>query len=133
MATGECNCGAVRFEISAELTDVYVCHCSICRRATGAHGIAVVVFRTADFRWLGGEDQISHWKKPDAEWHIGFCRTCGSPLPAENDGDTMFAPAGLIKEGGDELTVKAHMFVGSKARWHKIGDGARQHAERIEK
>lgn len=131
MAIGECNCGAVSFEISSKLTDVYVCHCSICRRATGANGIAVVVFNSSDFHWLAGEDQISHWSKPDADWHISFCKTCGSPLPAENDDDTMFAPAGLIIEGGHELTVKAHMFVGSKAHWHEIGGSAPQFPERL--
>lgn len=131
MATGECNCGAVRFEISADLSDVYVCHCSICRRATGTNGIAVVVFKNEDFMWIRGEDHVSHWKKPDADWHISFCKTCGSPLPAENDGNTMFAPAGLIIEGGDGLNVKAHIFVGSKAHWHEIGDRAIQHDQGI--
>lgn len=131
MATGECNCGAVRFEISTNLTDVYVCHCSICRRATGANGIAVVVFRNDDLTWVRGEDQISSWAKPDADWHINFCKTCGSPLPAENDDNTMFAPAGLITEGGDGLIVKAHIFVGSKAHWHQIGDNALQYSEGI--
>ncbi len=43
MATGECNCGAVQFEIAADLSGVFVCHCSICRRSTGSNGIAVVV------------------------------------------------------------------------------------------
>jgi hypothetical protein len=43
MTRGECNCGAVQFEIDADLTDVFVCHCSICRRSTGSNGIAVVV------------------------------------------------------------------------------------------
>ena len=40
MATGECNCGAVQFEIDAQLSGVFVCHCSICRRSTGSNGIA---------------------------------------------------------------------------------------------
>lgn len=39
MASGECSCGAVRFEIDAALTDVDVCRCPICRRST---------FRAAD-------------------------------------------------------------------------------------
>jgi len=43
MARGECNCGAVQFEIDADPSGVYVCHCSICRRSTGSNGIAVVV------------------------------------------------------------------------------------------
>ena len=32
MALGECNCGAVAFEIDTQLTDVFVCHCSICKK-----------------------------------------------------------------------------------------------------
>jgi hypothetical protein len=40
MARGECNCGAVAFEADADLSGVFVCHCSICRRSTGNNGIA---------------------------------------------------------------------------------------------
>lgn len=32
MKHGACNCGAVSFEIMADLGGVIVCHCSICRR-----------------------------------------------------------------------------------------------------
>ena len=67
MAHGHCNCGAVAFEIDADLRDVYVCHCSICRRYTGGNGIAVVVVPNGAFRWLKGEDCITAWKKPDAD------------------------------------------------------------------
>jgi hypothetical protein len=52
MAKGACNCGTVQFEIDSELNDVYVCHCSICRRFTGSNGIAVVVVPNEKFRWL---------------------------------------------------------------------------------
>jgi len=59
MARGECNCGAVAFEIDAELKDVYVCHCSICRRFTGAAGIAVLLVDNSAFRWLRGADKAT--------------------------------------------------------------------------
>ena len=29
---GSCHCGAVRFEVDAEIDQVRVCDCSICRR-----------------------------------------------------------------------------------------------------
>jgi hypothetical protein len=64
MAKGECNCGAVRFEIDADASDVVVCHCSICRRSTGSNGIAVVVVPNARLRWVQGEDHIVTWTKP---------------------------------------------------------------------
>jgi hypothetical protein len=133
MARGECNCGAVAFEIDAELSDVFVCHCSICRRATGSNGIAVVVIDNGAFRWLRGEDQIATWKKPDADWQTWFCSICGSPLPGANDESRMFVPAGLITEGGDALRVVHHVWVDSKAAWDEIGDSGRQHPRAFQK
>lgn len=128
---GRCNCGAVAFEVGADLADVYVCHCSICRRYSGTNGAVVVVVRNEAFRWIRGEDNIAFWKKPDADWHGYFCKTCGSALPGPNDAARMFIPAGLIDVGGGALKVAHHIFVGSKAIWDEIGDGCAQHHEHI--
>lgn len=127
MAHGHCNCGAVAFEIDADLRDVYVCHCSICRRYTGGNGIAVVVVPNDAFRWRKGEDCITTWKKPDADWLSAFCRVCGSALPGANDAAHTFVPAGLITDGGEALTVAHHIFVGSRAVWDEIGDDGTRH------
>ena len=129
MITGQCNCGAVAFEIDAEVSDIYVCHCSICRRSTGSNGIAVVVTENASFRWTSGEDNVATWEKPDADWQTWFCRTCGSPLPGKNDEMRMFVPAGLIVEGDESLRVAHHIYVDSKAAWDEIGDSGVQHAD----
>lgn len=131
MARGQCNCGAVAFEVAADLSDVYVCHCSICRKATGSNGIAVVVVDRAALRWSRGEDHVATWKKPDADWQCWFCRVCGSPLPGDNDGNRVFIPAGLLTEGGEALQVAHHIFVGSKAPWDEIGDAGQQHDEHV--
>jgi hypothetical protein len=117
MALGECNCGAVAFEIDTELSGVFVCHCSICRKYTGSNGIAVVVVDNNAFRWLRGEEQIASWKKPGADWQSWFCCVCGSPLPGANDTSQTFVPAGLISEGGEGLRIAHHIWVGSKAVW----------------
>jgi hypothetical protein len=132
MARGECNCGAVAFEIRTDLSGVFVCHCSICRRSTGSNGIAVVVVDNAAFRWVRGEDRIATWKKPGADWQKWFCRVCGSPLPGANDESRMFVPAGLITEGGDALRVVHHVWVDSKAGWDEIGDSGKRHAGAFE-
>jgi hypothetical protein len=126
MAKGECNCGRVAFEITSELPGVIVCHCSICRRATGSNGIAVMVVDNGVFRWRRGQDRVTSWKKPDAEWEMWFCRTCGSPVPGKNDESRMFVPAGLIIEGGESLEVTHHIFVDSRATWDEIGDTGKQ-------
>lgn len=132
MITGQCNCGAVAFEVRAELSEVFMCHCSICRRYTGGSGIAVVLADNQQFRWLRGENQITTWKKPDADWQAHFCSVCGSPLPGSDDEARMFIPAGLISQGGENLRVAHHIWVGSKAVWEEIGDSGKQHDEAFE-
>lgn len=132
MTEGACNCGAIRFTVAGTPTDVYVCHCSICRRASGGNGIAVVVVPNEKFSWASGEEFITSWKKPDADWEMWFCRRCGSPVPGTNDKSRKFVPAGLIKTGAEKLTVKHHIWVGSKAPWDEIGDSGRQHTEAFE-
>ena len=130
MVSGECNCGSVAFEIDAPVSDVIICHCSICRRATGTNGIAVVLVNNDDFRWKQGESLVTIWRKPDADWHIGFCSRCGSPLPASSNESMMFVPAGLLSADSGELSVTHHIFVDSRASWDEIGDAGRQHPGR---
>lgn len=132
MARGACNCDSVAFEVSADLSGVFVCHCSICRRSTGSNGIAVVLVDNDAFRWLRGEELITSWKKPDTDWRTWFCRVCGSPVPGINDETRMFVPAGTISEGGESLKVIHHIWVDSKAAWDEIGDAGQQHLKAFE-
>jgi hypothetical protein len=131
MAKGECLCGAVKYEIDAELSDVYFCHCSICRRSTGAGGIAVIVVPNDAFRWIQGEDQIAMWAKPNSQWETWFCKVCGSKVPGQNDPKRMFVPAGNITEGGGALRVAHHIYVGSKAVWDEVCGTGKQHVEQF--
>ena len=133
MAVGECSCGGVAFEIKGDLLEVFVCHCSICRRSSGSNGRAVVVIDNDQFRWLRGKDLVASWKKPDTDWQKWFCRICGAPLPGVNDETRMFVPAGLISEGGESLRVKHHIWVDSKAVWDEIGDTGERHREAFER
>lgn len=132
MVSGECNCGTVAFEVSADPWGVFVCHCSICRRSTGSNGIAVVLVENDAFRWTRGDEHIATWKKPDADWQAWFCDICGSPVPGANDDSRMFIPAGLISGGGEDLSVIHHIWVDSKACWDEIGDSGKRHANGFE-
>ena len=127
--TGSCNCGQVQISLSQPLTDVYVCHCSICRKSTGSNGIYVVVVPKRSLTWLYGEEQVQQWEKPNHDWCKTFCKSCGSPLPASNDENNAFIPVGMLDSGVENLTVKHHIWVDSKASWDVIGDQGKQHPE----
>jgi hypothetical protein len=119
----------VAFEIDGDLSGVFVCHCSICRRSTGSNGMAVVLVHKEAFHWARGKEHIATWTKPGSDWHTWFCAVCGSPVPGENDPTRMFVPAGSITEGGDALRVIHHIWVDSRAVWDEIGDAGKQHPE----
>ena len=132
MATGECNCGAVAFEVTTKVSDVFICHCSICQRSTGGNGKIVVVVNNTDFQWLRGKELVNTWHKPEHDWQTSFCQTCGSALPGINDEARMYIPAGLITGGGDNLKVAHHIWVDSKATWDEISDKGKQHQQAFE-
>ncbi|TQV74280.1 GFA family protein [Exilibacterium tricleocarpae] len=129
MATGECNCGAVAFKIEAQLSDVFICHCSICRRSTGSGGIAVSIVDNDSFSWIRGKGNIKYWSKPGHDWHTSFCSNCGSPLPGKNNESNMYVPVGTLTSGDEKLKIAHHIWINSKADWEEICGSGKQHSE----
>ena len=129
LATGSCNCRAIKFSVTAPLSDVFVCHCSICRKSTGGGGVAVTIAPKSSITIFCGEDLVQSWKKPNHDWSTNFCKICGSPLPGDNDEQNLFIPVSLLDSGHDQLSIKHHIFVDSKACWEEIGMIGKHHKE----
>ena len=126
---GSCNCGGVQFEIEVPIADVYVCHCSICRKSTGSGGIAVAIVKNQDLSWVEGKDLVKKWLKPNHDWETSFCINCGSPLPGKNNEQASYVPVSLLDSGSENLKVQGHLFVDSKAPWEEIAGNAKKHKE----
>ena len=73
---GGCQCGRVRYVAEIEGDEAYLCHCRMCRRATGAAAIAFVSVPADKLRWEGAPD----WYRSSPIAHRPFCSHCGSPL-----------------------------------------------------
>ena len=57
--TGSCLCGGIRYQIDGALGAVAHCHCSMCRKATGAAFRTRATVPASSFRWVSGEpDEI---------------------------------------------------------------------------
>ncbi len=83
--TGGCNCGAVRFEVTAPLALASYCHCKRCQRRSGAAASANAHPAPDAFRIVAGEDTLRVWK-PDGGGEKWFCGDCGSSLFGRNPG-----------------------------------------------
>jgi hypothetical protein len=80
--TGNCHCGAIRYEAEVDPASVGVCHYTDCQQFSGSPWRASVRARAADVR-LTGEPKV-YVKTADSGTRRGqaFCGNCGSPLYA---------------------------------------------------
>jgi len=78
---GDCQCGAVRNEVSVEPETSYLCHCQMCQRATGDIPATFVSCKESDRKWTVGYPEYYHSsaiaKRP-------YCAKCGTPLGFES-------------------------------------------------
>ena len=120
---GSCLCGRVRFRIEGALPSFGNCHCSICRKATGAAFWTAGPVRSSSFTWLSGDESVT-WYESSPGCVRGFCPSCGSTLAMQERRSPeviSFSIAALDAEPAEGLV--ANQFVGSKASWHEITDG----------
>jgi hypothetical protein len=121
---GECLCGAVQYAYEGPLGAIVHCHCSRCRRWHGAAFRTRVAARRAGFRFTSGEEHVARYDSTDRVTKL-FCSTCGSSLITEyrQRDDLIGLPLGGVRgELGDRPTF--HIFVGSKADWVELPEGA---------
>jgi len=77
VATGGCQCGAVRYRASAMLDNAHLCHCRMCQKAMGNIFAALVAAPDDALEWTRGTPAT--FRSSD---HVdrGFCAACGTPL-----------------------------------------------------
>ena len=77
--TGRCLCGGVRFEIALPFRRASHCHCSRCRRHSGAFGLTQGRVPREGFTLLQGKELIRVYR-PEGGMAKAFCSVCGSSL-----------------------------------------------------
>jgi hypothetical protein len=77
MLTGGCFCGTIRYEARGTPFDETNCHCSICRRTTGAPFVTWFSTRSSDFRIIKGEPTRYNSTEKGVR---SFCPRCGTQL-----------------------------------------------------
>ena len=124
--TGRCLCTSVEYSVPDAFDYAMNCHCSQCRRATGAAfkpfaGIRrelVALTRGADITLIHGDEMAAH------DVH---CGRCGSLLySVVRDGAYAHVTMGTLVDA-PAIRPSMHIFVGSKAAWYDITDDLPRH------
>ncbi len=120
---GGCLCGAVRFEVS-DVFDAGLCHCTICRRLSGAPALFWANAPSSSFRVTQG-DTAAYRSSERFERH--FCPTCGTPVfgrnpePPAGERDLMcFNPT--LLEDPEAIQPSVHTWWESRVSWFEPGD-----------
>ena len=121
MAKGSCACGAVTYEAEIKPT-VTKCHCSICRKTSGASYMDFVIAPIDNFVYTSGEDKLSRYESTPGNFRP-FCSVCGAHMPSSHESmGIAFIPAGTL-DTDEDLVETTHMFVGSRVKWHPLQPG----------
>ncbi len=120
--TAECLCSGIRIQISGKLGALVYCHCSRCRKASGAAFGANADVRRKYWNLLSGKDLLREFESSPGVFRA-FCSGCGSPIYSrrETAPDTFRLRLGLLNDDPDRRSL-AHFWMGSKAPWFEIAD-----------
>jgi hypothetical protein len=124
---GKCLCGTVNYEVDDEFRYSLNCHCSNCRRATGAAFKPFAGIERGKLRITGGADHLLIYGTVSA--HDAHCGKCGSLLYSlVREAKFVHLTLGTLVDS-PSIRPSAHIFVGSKAPWYTITDALPQHEE----
>jgi hypothetical protein len=122
---GGCLCGAVRYAVADEFVYALNCHCSDCRRSTGAAFKPLAGIERRKLSVTQGEAELL--MVGEAAGHDARCRRCGSLLySVVREGAFVHVAMGTLIDA-PSIRPTRHIFVGSKAPWFTITDDLPQH------
>ena len=126
---GECFCRAAGYAVADEFAYAMNCHCSNCRRTTGAAFKPFAGIARDKFGVIRGTDNLTIYG--DEANHDAHCGRCGSLLySVVRDGAFVHVAMGTLVDD-PSIRPTAHIFVGSKAPWFAITDDLPQYQEHL--
>jgi hypothetical protein len=125
--SGKCLCGTVHYEVEDQFRYSLNCHCSNCRRATGAAFKPFAGIERGKLSITSGADRLLIYGEESA--HDAHCARCGSLLYAVvREAEFVHVTLGTLVDT-PSIRPSAHIFVGSKAKWYTIADDLPQYQE----
>lgn len=127
---GSCLCGGVRYEAEGPLLLMARCHCTQCRKASGAEFATNGSVSADKFRVVEGAPLLRSYAWSPGQARV-FCGRCGSPLFKRMGHEHVRLRLGCLDteiEVTPAQRIQAHVFVVEKPGWSEISDDLPQFA-----
>jgi hypothetical protein len=122
--TGSCQCGNIRYELTAAPETLYACHCADCQKqSSSAFGMSLRM----DPRYVNfvqGEQHLKTWITRGEDNSVKrclFCPDCGTRImhTSDNPDESVSIKAGSLDDTG-WLQPIAHIWLRSAQPWMSI-------------
>ncbi len=113
---GGCHCGAVRYEVQGEPKHAALCHCSDCRKSSGAPMVAWAAYSEGDFKVTKGEAKTHNSSGVSMR---SFCGECGTGLyftNAENLPGIVDIQSATLDDP-DAVKMQVHIQIADRIGW----------------
>ena len=120
MLRGSCYCGEIRYEVNGAPFHQTNCHCSICRRTTGAPYVTWFSVSRNDFKFIFGQPQRFRSTQRGIR---SFCSQCGAQLTFEFEDLDEIDITTCSLENPEAIPPRDHIHTSSMLSWVKLSDG----------
>ncbi|MCA1990992.1 MAG: GFA family protein [Coleofasciculus sp. S288] len=119
--TGGCFCGYVRYRALEKPIEVTHCHCSICRRVSGAPFVTWATFAKTNFSWTNSKPSRFH---SSSKAERTFCDRCGTALTFEEikRSELIDVTVGSMDQPNN-FSPQEHVWTSSRLSWLHLSDG----------
>lgn len=125
---GGCYCGRVRYEAAGAPFNETNCHCSICRRTTGAPFVAWFSVARERFRFVAGRPTLF---RSTPKGTRSFCPSCGTQLTFQHDDSPQEIDVTTCSlDDPQAAPPKDHTRTSSKLPWIRLADRLTEYPER---
>jgi len=119
--SGGCHCGAIRYEVFGKPDYVACCHCTDCRKTTGAPVAVFATYLEKQVRFIKGERKVYN-SSPGVR--RTFCSDCGTPLSYEAEwaGDIVIGFFISTLDEPEKFPPEKHVFDKDRIPWFDVSD-----------
>ncbi|HEX5093094.1 MAG TPA: GFA family protein [Burkholderiales bacterium] len=126
--TGGCLCGAIRYTVSTQITELRACHCIHCQKGSGTGAAENAVIPSASFRLEQGTlKRYGSRAESGRTLYRHFCGDCGSPIYSqrENAPEAVVLRVGSLDNPGS-CRITTHIWMRSARPWSCVDPASRQ-------
>jgi GNAT superfamily N-acetyltransferase len=117
---GRCFCGAIRYRAASRPSEVSYCHCSICRRTSGAPMVAWATFARDALTFVSGTP--AELRSSDTAVRT-FCSACGTALTFRELARPRLIDVTVCSlEHPDAIAPTEHIWTSSQLPWLNVED-----------